>query len=285
MAAPIRPRACSTRSWAKSASPRRFPTRSSRICPIRRRCRARAGTWSTSTSGIARSRTSSIPTWSRSAVGVETSSRLQTVWQVRVLDEDAGAGTTCGSPDAEVAGWADLIAPSTGRLTTGTYEVAAVDDPCELPPTGGYRGLENQLYRVEIHDPGQPGGPAHVQVVARQRQRRQPRRQHDLGQRARARDAGPRRRAALQHRRLGGDHRRRARVRAETAARCAASPWPRPRAASRSNAPLARGPAARRLPGLRTFPRRATCACACWSQRDVVLRGGDQRRHHRVPGP
>jgi hypothetical protein len=94
------------------------------------------------------------------AVGVETSSRLQTVWQVRVLDAEAGAGATCGSPDAELAGWADLIAPSTGRLTTGTYEVAAVTDPCELPPTGGYRGLENQLYRVEIHDAGQPGGTA-----------------------------------------------------------------------------------------------------------------------------
>jgi hypothetical protein len=94
------------------------------------------------------------------AVGVETSSRLQTVWQVRVLGDEAGGAATCGSPDADLAGWADLIAPSTGRLTTGTYEVAAVTDPCELPPAGGYRGLENQLYRVEIHDAGQPGGTA-----------------------------------------------------------------------------------------------------------------------------
>jgi len=29
-----------------------------------------------------------------------------------------------------------------------------------LPPTGGYRGLENQTYRVEIHDPGLPGAGA-----------------------------------------------------------------------------------------------------------------------------
>jgi Family of unknown function (DUF6519) len=94
------------------------------------------------------------------AVGVETGSRLQTVWQVRVLGEESGSAVTCGSPDADLPGWADVIAPSTGRLTTGTYEVAAVDDPCELPPTGGFRGLENQLYRVEIHDPGQPGGTA-----------------------------------------------------------------------------------------------------------------------------
>ena len=94
------------------------------------------------------------------AVGVDTSSRLQTVWQVRVLADDAGAGTTCGSPDADVPGWSDIIAPSSGVLSTGTFDVAPVEDPCELPPTGGYRGLENQLYRVEIHDPGQPGAGA-----------------------------------------------------------------------------------------------------------------------------
>jgi hypothetical protein len=93
------------------------------------------------------------------AVGVETSSRKQTVWQVRVLDPDAGTAT-CASPDGEVNGWASLIASSTGRLTTGTFDVPPSQDPCELPPTGGYRGLENQTYRVEIHDAGQPGGTA-----------------------------------------------------------------------------------------------------------------------------
>ena len=95
------------------------------------------------------------------AVGVETSSRRQTVWQVRVLDDDGdGGNTTCGSPDEDVPGWSALIAPSTGRLTTGTFDVPPSDDPCELPPTGGYRGLENQTYRVEIQDPGQPGAGA-----------------------------------------------------------------------------------------------------------------------------
>ena len=39
------------------------------------------------------------------AVGVETSSRLQTVWQVRVLDTDAGASTSCATPDDDVPGW------------------------------------------------------------------------------------------------------------------------------------------------------------------------------------
>lgn len=39
-----------------------------------------------------------------SAVAVETSSRVQTVWQVRVLAEDAGSAATCGTPDASMPG-------------------------------------------------------------------------------------------------------------------------------------------------------------------------------------
>jgi len=95
-----------------------------------------------------------------SAVGVDATSRVQTVWQVRVAPDEAGAGPTCASPDSDLPGWSGIIAASTGVLSTGTFEVAPVDDPCELPPSGGYRGLENQLYRVEIHDAGQPGGAA-----------------------------------------------------------------------------------------------------------------------------
>ncbi|MDE2394347.1 MAG: right-handed parallel beta-helix repeat-containing protein [Burkholderiales bacterium] len=94
------------------------------------------------------------------ALGVDTSSRLQTVWQVRVLGDEAPAGVDCGSPDGDVPGWAALTAPSSGRLTSGTFNVTAAPDPCELPPSGGYTGLENQLYRVEIHDPGLPGAGA-----------------------------------------------------------------------------------------------------------------------------
>jgi len=92
------------------------------------------------------------------AVGVETSEREQVAWQVRIHGPVA-AGATCATPDDGLTtDWEALIAPSTGRLTTGTHDVAAAQDPCELPPTGGYRGLENQLYRVEIHDPTGPAG-------------------------------------------------------------------------------------------------------------------------------
>jgi len=93
------------------------------------------------------------------ALGVDTTVRQQTVWQVRVLEPDA-ANASCASPDGDLPGWVALTAPSSGRLSTGTYDVPPSADPCELPPSGGYRGLENQTYRVEVHDAGQPGAGA-----------------------------------------------------------------------------------------------------------------------------
>ena len=90
------------------------------------------------------------------AVGVDTTTRLQTAWQVRVLP-NVGAGVTCATPDEQIPGWLDLVRSSAGRLTTAAVGVATTDDPCLVPPTGGYRGLENRLYRVEIHDGGPVG--------------------------------------------------------------------------------------------------------------------------------
>jgi len=89
------------------------------------------------------------------AVGVDTTARTQTVWQVRLLPNTGNA--SCDSDDDEIPDWVDTIAPSAGRLTTGTIDVTGDEDPCELPPEGGYRGLENQTYRVEVHDGGAPG--------------------------------------------------------------------------------------------------------------------------------
>ena len=86
------------------------------------------------------------------AIGVDTAARAQTVWQVKLLE--AADGTSCTS---QIPGWDALTAPSAGRLTTGAVGVPASTDPCTIPPTGGYRGTENRLYRVEIHDPGALG--------------------------------------------------------------------------------------------------------------------------------
>jgi hypothetical protein len=87
------------------------------------------------------------------AVGVDTTARWQTVWQVRALP-DVGSGATC---EGTIQVWENLIAPSAGRLSTTAVGVATVTDPCLIPPSGGYRGSENQLYRLEIHDGGAQG--------------------------------------------------------------------------------------------------------------------------------
>ncbi len=88
--------------------------------------------------------------------GVDTTTRLQTAWQVKVL-ADVGTGVTCATPDAQIPGWPETIRPSGGRLTTRTVTAPPPVDPCLIPPQSGYRGLENQLYRVEIHTGGAPG--------------------------------------------------------------------------------------------------------------------------------
>ena len=81
------------------------------------------------------------------AIGIDTTTRWQTVWQVKTLKVEST--TTCGSRPEE---WEKIIRPSTARLSTKTVGVPSEDDPCLLPPSGGYRGLENRLYRVEWHD-------------------------------------------------------------------------------------------------------------------------------------
>lgn len=89
-------------------------------------------------------------------IGVDTTARTQTVWQVK-LHALTGGAVTCGTPDADVPGWSALTAPSGARLTVDEVPVTTTDDPCELPPSGGYRGVENQTYRVEVHAGGTPG--------------------------------------------------------------------------------------------------------------------------------
>ncbi|GAA0289108.1 DUF6519 domain-containing protein [Rhodovulum strictum] len=88
--------------------------------------------------------------------GVDSATRWQTVWQVRLLG-GIGTGATCATPETALAGWAATIAPSTARLSTDTVDVEDPEDPCLVPPTDGYTGLENQFYRVEIHQVGESG--------------------------------------------------------------------------------------------------------------------------------
>jgi hypothetical protein len=97
------------------------------------------------------------PSLVEKALGVDTTTRLQTVWQARLLPA-VGTAVTCATDLEDVPGFLDAEPPAAGRLTTGSADVAAEPDPCLVPPGGGYKGLENQLYRVEIHTPGDLAG-------------------------------------------------------------------------------------------------------------------------------
>lgn len=81
-------------------------------------------------------------------LGPDTTTRVKTIAQVRIAQ---------GIPDGVDCPNAPLPAPSGGRLTSSVVPVPPSDDPCLIAPTGGYKGLENRLYRVEIHDPGALG--------------------------------------------------------------------------------------------------------------------------------
>jgi hypothetical protein len=76
---------------------------------------------------------------------------------VRVLP-NIDSSVTCTTPDTAIPGWSAVLQPAAGRLSTEADGVSGVlEDPCLLPPGGGYTGLENQLYRIEIHNAGPLG--------------------------------------------------------------------------------------------------------------------------------
>lgn len=89
-------------------------------------------------------------------VGIDTSGRLQTVWQVRwmpaAMAGGSGPAVTCGTPDAKIA----YPSGSDGLLTNGVVPNTSTGDCC-LTTGSGYTGLENQFYRVQIHQGGPVG--------------------------------------------------------------------------------------------------------------------------------
>jgi len=82
--------------------------------------------------------------------GPDTATRTKTVWQVKL--EEIGAGLHCDSFGPAFV--PSRAGGSTGRLRARTQLGAESKDPCIIPASAGYRRLENQLYRVEIHQGG-----------------------------------------------------------------------------------------------------------------------------------
>ena len=79
--------------------------------------------------------------------GPDTGTRNRTTWQVRLLDVSGqGLSASCAT--------APFPPASTGRMQARAVPTSDPTQDCLLPAEAGYRRLENQLYRVEIHNPG-----------------------------------------------------------------------------------------------------------------------------------
>ena len=85
--------------------------------------------------------------------GPDTTTRVQTVWQVKLLK----ISNETGQCDTYYSEWDTLTKPSNGMLNVRTQQSALDTDPCDLPPSSGYRRVENQLYRIEVHRGGSLG--------------------------------------------------------------------------------------------------------------------------------
>jgi Family of unknown function (DUF6519) len=88
--------------------------------------------------------------------GPDTATRTKVVWQVKALalpppdnlGTPAVLGAACTGP------LATFTAIPAGRMAAELDPGQQIKDPCVIAPDARYRGVENQLYRVEIHRGG-----------------------------------------------------------------------------------------------------------------------------------
>lgn len=82
--------------------------------------------------------------------GPDTTTRSKVEWAVKIalLEGDYN----CNDPNLKSLLNPDSAEP--GRLKARVDAGEPSTDPCAIPPTSPYRGVENQLYRVEIHRGG-----------------------------------------------------------------------------------------------------------------------------------
>jgi hypothetical protein len=85
--------------------------------------------------------------------GPDTATRAKTVWQAKLWKVPAANGVTC--PEVFAAFLRAEGARRKGLLNASAVPEAAGTNPCIVPPSAGYRGLENLLYRIEVHTGGQ----------------------------------------------------------------------------------------------------------------------------------
>ncbi|GAA1920829.1 hypothetical protein GCM10009716_31850 [Streptomyces sodiiphilus] len=96
----------------------------------------------------------------------DTAARTKVVWQVLPLPGAELELPDGEAPDADTLRaafrlWSHRRSAPAARLAARSERPAgADDDPCAVPPDARYRGVENQLYRVEVHQGGAGDGNA-----------------------------------------------------------------------------------------------------------------------------
>ncbi|MGH8720344.1 MAG: DUF6519 domain-containing protein [Burkholderiales bacterium] len=85
--------------------------------------------------------------------GPDTATRARTIAQVRALPLPA-ASPFDWNCDSSIETWDALVGMSRPRLAARAEPQLAAANLCEIAATAGYRRLDNQLYRVEVHEGG-----------------------------------------------------------------------------------------------------------------------------------
>lgn len=85
--------------------------------------------------------------------GADTTTRQRVKPQVRLIrvSEDPDTEATCATP---FTAWDTATTAPTGALAARAEPEELPENECSMTPGAGFRSLLNQLYRVEIHDPG-----------------------------------------------------------------------------------------------------------------------------------
>lgn len=95
--------------------------------------------------------------------GPDTATRLKAVWQVKLLEvrnNFSGHLKENYHLFVELLRKEKIVKRGTGVLQAQAKKASEADDPCITAPKSRYRGVENQLYRVEIHRSGDGSGGA-----------------------------------------------------------------------------------------------------------------------------
>jgi hypothetical protein len=86
--------------------------------------------------------------------GVDTTTRTKILWQVKLANVSADLSDGEEKCVSNIESWSVLTSSPTGKLHARSKPPEPAVNACSLIESAGYQRLENQLYRVEVHNGG-----------------------------------------------------------------------------------------------------------------------------------